>query len=84
MYSRLLAISMIALAVSCTQYKVVRSLASGQVAVGLAVPGDEREEPQEVEVVIDSVESEASAGPILMNAIRDSETGEIGIVDKGY
>ena len=81
MYSRLLAISMIALAVSCTQYKVVRSLASGQVAVGLAVPGDEREEPQEVEVVIDSVESEASAGPILMNAIRDSETGEMVATD---
>ena len=66
---------------SCTQYKIMQKLASGEVAVGLAVPGDEKEESQELESVIDSVAGELPDGPIIMNAIRDSESGEMVATD---
>ena len=48
----------------------------------ISVPEDKPdEEPEEVEVRIDSIRSDLSEGPILMNAIRDSETGEMVATD---
>ena len=76
---RLLLLSL--MAVSCTQYKVMQKLASGDVAVELAVPGDDPEDNEDVEVVIDSVGSELPDGPIIMNAIRDTESGEMVATD---
>lgn len=68
--------------VSCSQYKVMKQLASGEVAVGLVVPGDdEKEEPKETEAVIDSIAGQLPDGPIIMNAIRDSESGEMVATD---
>lgn len=66
---------------SCTQYKVMQKLASGEVSVGLSVPGDEKKEAPELQTVIDSVAGELPDGPILMNAIRDSESGEMVATD---
>ena len=63
---------------SCTQYRIVQKVHSGEVAVGIAV----QEEPpgqDDIEVTVDSVETQD--GPILMNAIRDSETGEMVATD---
>lgn len=78
---RLAIVSLFVVAVSCTQYKVVQKLASGEVAVGLAVPGDDRDEPTVADAVIDSVGGDLPDGPIIMNAIRDSETGEMVATD---
>ena len=71
------------LLVSCTSYRNLQKINSGEVAIGLAVAGDkstilpEREEIS----VIDRIRSTLSDGTIIMNAIRDSETGEMVATD---
>ena len=46
--------------------------------IGLSVPAEPPvEEDEDVSVKIDSIRGELSEGPIIMNAIRDSETGEM-------
>ena len=46
--------------------------------IGLSVPAEPPvEEEEDVSVKIDSIRGELSDGPIIMNAIRDSETGEM-------
>jgi hypothetical protein len=46
--------------------------------IGLSVPAEPPvEEEEDVSVTIDSIRGSLSEGPILMNAIRDSETGEM-------
>jgi len=68
---------------SCTSYRNLQKINSGEVAIGLAVAGDrstilpEREEIS----AIDSIRSTLSDGTIIMNAIRDSETGEMVATD---
>lgn len=65
---------------SCTPYRKIQRIRSGEVMMGLSVPEDKpAEEDQPVEV--DSIRSTLSDGPIIMNAIRDSETGEMVATD---
>ena len=60
----------------------MQKIRSGEVEVGLSVPGDEvKDEPEDKEVQIDSIRGTLSDGPIIMNAIRDSETGEMVATD---
>ena len=48
----------------------------------ISVPEDEPlDEPEETDLRIDSIRSSLSDGPIIMNAIRDSETGEMVATD---
>lgn len=48
----------------------------------ISVPEDEPlDEPEEADPRIDSIRSSLSDGPIIMNAIRDSETGEMVATD---
>ena len=54
---------------------------SGELMLGLSVREDTRYEEPEQEPVIDSVSADASRGPIIMNAIRDTETGEMVATD---
>lgn len=70
-------ILLLALCLSCSPYRQIRRIRSGEVVIGLSVPAEEplREEPQTA--VIDSIRGTLSEGPIIMNAIRDSETGEM-------
>ena len=67
---------------SCSPYSKIRRIRSGEVGMILAV-SDEKplEEETEDEVVIDSIRSTLSDEPIIMNAIRDSETGEMVATD---
>ena len=67
--------------VACTPYIRMRQISSGEVAVGLSVPEDKLEEQEDVMPVVDSIRRELSDGTILMNAIRDSETGEMVATD---
>ena len=69
------------LAVSaCTSYVKVRQMRSGQLKMGLSVREDS-EYVDEPDVVVDTVAAQESQGPIFMNAIRDSETGEMVATD---
>ena len=45
------------------------------------VPEDEPEEDEFKEVTIDSIRSTLAEGPVIMNAIRDTETGEMVATD---
>ena len=66
---------------SCTSYKRVRQMRTGEVMLGLSVHEDTRYEEPEQEPVVDSISAEVSGGPIIMNAIRDTETGEMVATD---
>lgn len=69
-------------AVSCTPYSRIRKIASGEVAVGLSVTDEKPlEDEDDDDVRIDSIRGTLSEGPVLMNAIRDSETGEMVATD---
>lgn len=83
MYSRLMIFFLtVAMSVtSCTSYKRVRQMRAGEVMLGLSVREDTRYEEPEQEPVVDSMSAEVSGGPIIMNAIRDTETGEMVATD---
>ena len=72
---------MILMVSACTSYTKVRQMKSGEVAMGLSVREDSEWEVQEEAHVMDTVVASVSEGPILMNAIRDSETGEMVATD---
>lgn len=75
-------VAMLFAAVSCSQYKVMKKVASGEVAIGLTVPGDDEvEDAVDAGSVVDSIAGELPDGPIIMKAIRDSESGEMVATD---
>lgn len=66
------------LCLSCSPYRRIQKIRSGEVMIGLSVPAEPpAEEDEDVSVTIDSIRGSLSEGPIIMNAIRDSETGEM-------
>lgn len=80
MYSRLspFIIVVFLLCLSCSPYRRIQNIRSGKVMIGLSVPAEPPiEEEEDVVLTIDSIRSSLSDGPIIMNAIRDSETGEM-------
>ena len=68
------------LMVSCTSYRKVQKIRSGEVMMELAV-ADEKPLEEEEGPVIDSIRSTLSDGPLIMNAIRDDATGEMVATD---
>ena len=80
MSSRIIAIvlCLMFMALSCSPYRRLQYIRSGEVMLGLSVPAEPPvEEEEDKAVVIDSIRGSLSDGPIIMNAIRDSETGEM-------
>lgn len=80
MSSRIIAIVLFLMfmALSCSPYRRLQHIRSGEVMLGLSVPAEPPvEEEEDKAVVIDSIRGSLSDGPIIMNAIRDSETGEM-------
>ncbi len=77
-----LILALLLLVFSCSPYRKMQKIRSGNVAMSLSV-ADERplEEEKEEEAVIDSIRGSLSDEPIIMNAIRDSETGEMVATD---
>lgn len=68
--------------VSCSPYKKIRNIRSGTVALSLSVPDEPPMETEEdVEVSVDSIRGTLVDEPLIMNAIRDSETGEMVATD---
>lgn len=67
---------------SCSPYRRLEGIRTGKVGMTLSVPDEEPvDDVQENSVIIDSIRGELSDGPIIMNAIRDSETGEMVATD---
>lgn len=66
---------------SCSPYSKIRNIRSGNLNFSLQVAGEESAEEEENEVVIDSIRSTLTDEPIIMNAIRDTETGEMVATD---
>ena len=73
-------ILLLILMVSCTSYRKVQKIRSGEVVMELAV-ADEKPLEEEEGPVIDSIRSTLSDGPLIMNAIRDDATGEMVATD---
>ena len=71
---------LLAISISCTSYRKVQRIRSGEVEMGLAVAEEEPLEEEE-EPVIDSIRGTLSDGPLIMNAIRDDATGEMVATD---
>ena len=69
------------LAVSCMPYRKMQKIKEGKASIGLSVPDEDLQEADNDSVVVDSIRSTLSDGPIIMNAIRDSETGEMVATD---
>lgn len=81
MCSRLFLIVLL-LALACTPYSKMRRITSGELVMGLSVSDEEPlEEDEDIDFQIDSIRSTLSDGPIIMNAIRDSQTGEMVATD---
>ena len=78
--ARLGILVMLTMVLSCTSYRKVQKIRSGEIEVGLAV-ADEKPQDKESEPVIDSIRGTLSDGPIIMNAIRDDVTGEMVATD---
>ena len=68
-------------ALSCSSYRKLEQIRSGEVRMGLGVSEDEPLEDDMPEVDVDSIRGSLADGPIIMNAIRDSETGEMVATD---
>lgn len=75
-------LSVLLLLYSCTSYRKVQDVRSGRVTMGLAVPQDSGPREDEEEDEVTGVEmASVEDGPIIMNAIRDSQTGEMVAMD---
>ena len=78
----LIAVAAAMMIVSCSPYKKIRNIRSGTVALSLSVPDEPPMEAEEdVEVSVDSIRGTLVDEPLIMNAIRDSETGEMVATD---
>ena len=69
------------LVLSCSPYTKMKRIMSGEVGLGMYVPEDNLEQENEPDIQIDSIRSTLADGPTIMNAIRDSETGEMVATD---
>ena len=63
-------------------YSRIKKIASGELAMGLSVPDEKPlEDEEDIGLQVDSIRGSLSDGPVIMNAIRDSETGEMVATD---
>ena len=78
----LLILFLLGVTLSCSPYRKMQKIRSGAVGMTLSVPEEPPiEEEEDSEVQIDSIRSTLSDEPIIMNAIKDTETGEMIATD---
>ncbi len=68
-------------AASCSQYKALEQIREGRVGMVLSVPEEPAPETEPDMVLVDSIRSEISDGPLIMKAVRDDQTGEMVATD---
>ena len=67
---------------SCSQYRKIELVRSGEVRMSLSVTEDEREDEEFMQnEVEDGIGNVLSSEPFLMNAVIDEESGEMVAVD---
>ncbi len=68
---------------ACVPFQKMKQVSSGNLAVGLSVADEKPLTDDEIydEIVIDSIRETLSEGPIIMNAIKDAQTGEMVATD---
>lgn len=67
---------------SCSQLRRVEQIRNGEVSLQLSVVDDmDDDDSEESASVIDSIRGTLSEEPVLMRAIKDSETGEMVATD---
>ncbi len=82
MYSKcLVSIVLTVCVISCSPFRKMQKIRSGQVGMTLSVVEEVPLEDEDDEIVIDSIRGTLSDEPIIMNAIKDSETGEMVATD---
>ena len=70
------------MAVSCAPQTRIQMLASGEISMGFSVPDEEPlEEVEDQMLLVDSIRSSLLDTPIVMNAIKDDQTGEMVAAD---
>ena len=79
--SKILVLTALVLVTSCSPYSKMQKIRTGHVSLGLSVPEDDSDPEPEGEIVVDSIKESLADGPIIMNAIKDSETGEMVATD---
>lgn len=80
--SRLMAVFLLLLLISCSSSRTIQRIRSGEINMDISVPDEKPlDEPDDMEVKIDSIRGNLAGEPIIMNAIRDSETGEMVATD---
>ena len=79
---RMILLVLLMLLPSCSSVRRMDRIREGQVAMSLSIADETHDEQTEdSEVVIDSIRSSLSDEPLIMNAIRDTETGEMVATD---
>jgi len=79
---RLLILLLLAGVLSCSPYRKMQKIRSGTVGMTLSVPEEPPiEEEEDNELQIDSIRGTLSDEPIIMNARKDTETGEMVATD---
>lgn len=78
---RFLVALLIVIAASCSPYRKMQKIRSGAVSMSLSVPDDPPLDDEKEEIRIDSIRDGLASEPVIMNAIRDSETGEMVATD---
>ena len=69
-------------AMSCSPYRKMKQVRSGEVNMSLSVPEEEPvDDGPADDVVIDDMRSSLAGEPFIMNAIKDAETGEMVATD---
>ena len=82
MCSKCLSIVMaVLLAVSCTHYRNLRQIQDSNLRLGLSVPEALPEQPAMDDSLAYDATISVDDGPIIMNAIKDTETGEMVATD---
>ena len=72
---------MLVLLYGCSSARRMESIRTGKVSMALSVPEDKPDEENDRQIVIDSIRGSMTDGPIIMNAIRDEESGEMVATD---
>ena len=68
--------------VSCSPFRRLESIRSGEVGMSIRVPEEKTlTDVSDPDVVVDSIRGSLAGEPFIMNAIRDTETGEMVATD---
>lgn len=67
---------------ACSPYGKLESIRKGEVAMSISVPDEKPLEDEPVaDIVVDSIRNSLAGEPFIMNAIKDTETGEMVATD---